>query len=336
MVKILNKQSLSQFFMYYTQNRKISNALASYITTTNKSKGPLTYQGFKDFYKEQYPNHASFLQQKSPRQKKIKSIIQQQLASPQVKKLQSPLSEIRTAELTTSHQTGYSSLFPVFLFLDNDKKKFLGAKQAGIQQLHIEDNEPHSFFQEGDRSEFSYAKNYSIHQKVTVPNSVGERKEENTSNGITNHHIDKVKKWCEDYEHRKKIVFIDWDRTITVVEGFIANLSLNNFRDELLFVIGGKARLKQMQEFFKYLRKHDVDVFIVTNNGFCTKGSGLDDPNEVKYQQYFVSMVKILDPDIQEDNILCTRYTQPTSKQSNKIVYLKHSGKLEWYKPMTI
>lgn len=81
---------------------------------------------------------------------------------------------------------------------------------------------------------------------------------------------------------KKRALFLDWDRTITVFEGFAVlhvpgkkqsfTEVFPNVRMEdcLLYLCGGRERLAMLRLMFTMARAENVDIYIVTNNSACS------------------------------------------------------------------
>jgi len=110
-------------------------------------------------------------------------------------------------------------------------------------------------------------------------------------------------------DDRKYVVF-DWDRTLTVVEGYISISNINkdffpniditsdtflqSFReDTLLYLFGGEARLTMIRDKIKSLRDRGITLCILTNNTGCATDE-------------FKQLVRQLDPGFTDDHIICS------------------------------
>jgi hypothetical protein len=90
-----------------------------------------------------------------------------------------------------------------------------------------------------------------------------------------------IKTWIDKRENpNKNIILIDWDRTTTVVEGFIefpyerfaaySKLSKGDFyNDYLRYLCGGDERLDKIREILDYAGEKGIDIGILTNNTAC-------------------------------------------------------------------
>ena len=89
----------------------------------------------------------------------------------------------------------------------------------------------------------------------------------------------------------KPIVLFDWDKTITVLDGFMLDVkpftySSNeiDINDVMEYICGGYNRLMFIKHIFKCIREKG-EIFIVTNNNIAEKNKG-----------EFVKLIRVLDP----------------------------------------
>lgn len=141
------------------------------------------------------------------------------------------------------------------------------------------------------------------------------------SNGITGEQVDDLLRWCRDHRSDPKIVFFDWDRTLTVLEGMVPlknhpqidpPLDDHVVQSYLHYVFGGKKRFLKLKRLFEFLHRMRVHVFLLTNNR-----ASLDTP------EAFLETVRFLDPLMTEDHVYCSAATAGTAQKSNKAVLLQ-------------
>ena len=106
--------------------------------------------------------------------------------------------------------------------------------------------------------------------------------------GIQEAELALFKKWNKETKHSKKrAALFDWDRTITVMEGLLpandpATMSKlreekeslkeipdTNLQDMLVYLLGGKDRLKMLRKLFRKCFKDHIQIIIITNSGSC-------------------------------------------------------------------
>lgn len=150
-------------------------------------------------------------------------------------------------------------------------------------------------------------------------------------NGITDTQIKDLMKWCKDFRSETKIVFFDWDRTISVVEGMVAlkenpfikpELSDNQIKEYIIYILGGIKRFEKIKKLFEFLHKMQVHVYILTAN-----------QAPIRYPESFKSMIEIIDPYLPQENIYCSArtITFPFQAKSKKTKQLQLKKSL-WYK----
>lgn len=111
--------------------------------------------------------------------------------------------------------------------------------------------------------------------------------------GIQPREVRYVKEWVETHKNKRLAVFIDYDRTITTIEGgyLLApsfqelierfhDLELGKYdlKEHLLgltiegfveYYVGGPKRMKMLQDMFDFLYQNDVKCILLTNNTAC-------------------------------------------------------------------
>ena len=105
------------------------------------------------------------------------------------------------------------------------------------------------------------------------------------SSGIKEEHMEQAFEWLNaewTKSDGKKAILIDFDRTLTVIEGFSADDYPNTltFKERfphpgltaegyMNYLVGGNKRLHLVQAFFDILYTQYIDIFILTNNQAC-------------------------------------------------------------------
>jgi len=104
-----------------------------------------------------------------------------------------------------------------------------------------------------------------------------------------------------------KYLFLDWDRTISVIEGFICpyypdlfiNHDIDNYNDILEYIVGGEERVNLFKLMYNTLINNNTKVFILTNN-----------PNASKYDKgnrpEFLQLIRIMFPDFPNEHLICS------------------------------
>ena len=121
---------------------------------------------------------------------------------------------------------------------------------------------------------------------------------------------------------------MDWDRTISVSEGISMlekkrppRIRGNNIEKYTKFKLGGSERYQYMKDFFRDMHKNGVEIFILTNNGYCQKDNPI--PQEQYLFELYLKIIQCVDPMIDRDHVLCSGDTPPKGPLSNKMNFLK-------------
>jgi hypothetical protein len=110
------------------------------------------------------------------------------------------------------------------------------------------------------------------------------------ASGIQESHLALIEKWINETAGvSPRVMLFDWDRTITIIEGVYAKpngmAELHEYmvargydmsdlpaiyqEDALLYLCGGKDRLRMLREIMKACVQLDIDIIFLTNNGAC-------------------------------------------------------------------
>ncbi len=136
-----------------------------------------------------------------------------------------------------------------------------------------------------------YKKMYNYHNNFINNSYINYNLTETStpSNAFTLKHGIDLLEWVNNTKN--PIVLFDWDKTVTVCDGFMINdspftyNSVNiNINDVMEYLCGGHSRLKFIQYIFKKIREKG-EIFIVTNNGAV-------DLNKSE----FIKLIRVLDP----------------------------------------
>jgi hypothetical protein len=100
------------------------------------------------------------------------------------------------------------------------------------------------------------------------------------SSGIKEEHIEQALNWAEG--DGKKAILIDFDRTLSVIEGFSSDHYPNTFTFKqrypqpeitaegyINYLVGGTVRLYKLRAMLTLLYAQGIDIFILTNNPGC-------------------------------------------------------------------
>jgi hypothetical protein len=205
------------------------------------------------------------------------------------------------------------------LFLDNDHEHILDLQKniTPLKTIEVDEIKPNPFAT-GLSPKISYIDHFvkKNNKYANLSNQVGEEPY-TPSNGITKDNIKSIDKWLLHSANVKiKIVLFDWDRTISVVEGFFPHPKLTEFlEDTMEYLLGGKERIQMLQLLFQKLVGKKVHVFVVTNN-----------PAAFTARPLFLKMIKYVDPDFVDKNLICS-----AEEKSKSIALMKSSAFTELY-----
>lgn len=111
--------------------------------------------------------------------------------------------------------------------------------------------------------------------------------------GIQETHMEAGRGWLAETAGKRRAALFDWDRTITVFEGYISTKDAHMYiewgiinglftrdqylEDMLVYLCGGTARINALRLFIAALANAGVDIYVLTNNTGC----GNDHYNEM-------------------------------------------------------
>jgi len=225
---------------------------------------------------------------------------------------------------------------PVVLFLDNDTEMFLGANKLGIQTLGISEEIPNPLLRGKPFTQELYATQYGKRYNKQFDIEFQRDEKILPTTGIRKNDIAYVKEWVKEHPQRRKVLLLDWDRTISVKEGMSflerkkPRVRSRNIEKYTMFVMGGPERFKYMKDFFSDMHKSNVEIFILTNNGYCTKDTkDEEDPYEKVLFEIYLQIIQCVDPQIDRDHVLCSATTPQSFTFSKKMQYVrKNKGDL--------
>jgi hypothetical protein len=117
-------------------------------------------------------------------------------------------------------------------------------------------------------------------------------------------------------------VFFDWDKTLTVLEGFlILSKDKSKFQKYICahaeYLFGGKARMERIRRMFSFLQKNGVQVYILTNNPTVYK---------INERPYFVALIQCVYPTFDEKTQLIGSYYSSSKKQALRFFWSPIQG----------
>ena len=122
--------------------------------------------------------------------------------------------------------------------------------------------------------------------------------------GIQKRHTDALEAWVKTTaEYPRRAAIFDWDRTLTMFEGFSLDFYEGlTYETVLRYLLGGDVRYQAIRKMFQTLHALNIQIIILTNNGAC--GS----PDNEDYRLFFQEMTNDLLYTI-PFTLICSRYT---------------------------
>jgi hypothetical protein len=129
------------------------------------------------------------------------------------------------------------------------------------------------------------------------------------SKGMTDQHIEEIHLWLGEGEDKSDYqLLLDWDRTITVVEGIripsrpaTYEQAKTNIDDVVDYLMGGKERLEKFRDFFAMLKSKHVRVTIITNSPAAS--NTIKGGNRVEFLRLIRSFI---DPEFPDEELICS------------------------------
>lgn len=151
--------------------------------------------------------------------------------------------------------------------------------------------------------------------------------------GITNRQISDLMFWSLVYKKEQKIIFFDWDRTISVLEGFFTinaarfnRIGLDGNAMMLAYtkyILGGNTRFEKIRRLFAYLHSMQVDIYILTNNSSLINKSDPDKSPNLLNIQKLLEIIHFIDPLFNPQNLIVGASFDAQIQKSNKVVALQ-------------
>ena len=145
--------------------------------------------------------------------------------------------------------------------------------------------------------------------------------------GITQEHIDLfvtpfiAKASDEKYKDKQKIAIFDFDRTLTIMEGFLSppdesyTEMFEKFKpnDVALFLFGGPVRINMLKQMHTSLKDANFQVLVLTNNTTCSNIAG---------KPFFISIIEKIFEGFTDKELICSESGNglPKSKAFNNFL----------------
>ena len=188
-------------------------------------------------------------------------------------------------------------------FYDNEKFNFIGFSPKKMECILINNHKENILIRKKKYYYklyyHEYIKKYPFdHEfiRLSIYHNYIIYNEKPPNKGIEKKHIDELNHWVVENKKKEKYIFFDWDRTITVTEGFsyFYNISKKQLNEYLYYLVGGKERFLDLQSLFSFLQKNKVNIYILTNNPTSTG----------KYRPYFIKLIRLFFPKMKAKNLL--------------------------------
>jgi len=204
----------------------------------------------------------------------------------------------------------------VFRFYDN-QQDMINQFQAGLKRVEsiLVDNNDNKFILNG-KSPHEYNNNFL--EKYPDNTYAKYLKEIGCTNslsriGFSKKDVEDIKRWCKNKKDDNKTVLFDWDGTLSVIEGIYLAQNIRQYGrlydkiirdvDIAIYCCGGITRFCMLRKMFTYLRRHNVAVYILTNNPVASVNLGTNQ-EYAYFRIHFYRVVKEIIPNISINNIL--------------------------------
>ncbi len=170
------------------------------------------------------------------------------------------------------------------LFLDNDftQIRLVRASLPRIETIHIPESEvprPQSLSEIQRQLESLSGQSFTTNRYIERAFRIRQKPQHlyDPVSGIQESHIAHVDSWIQrTYGSPHRALLIDWDRTLTMFEGYIGDDEggiignrIEYYEDLLMFLLGGASRLSAIRAMLRRAHDAHIDIYIVTNNGGC-------------------------------------------------------------------
>ena len=178
--------------------------------------------------------------------------------------------------------------FGAAIFFDNDLRRIAEVREfcENIRLVSINEmKELHAYpFSDGILEDYIDTLDYNVYLEAIQHLGVVSDMLDPLS-GIEDEHIATFDAWLEETKAvPNRVALFDWDRTITVIEGFFPEnladivkwrndneVTLKDWReDTLIYLCGGNERLAKLRAMFVRGHAAGVKNIVLTNNGLCT------------------------------------------------------------------
>ena len=166
---------------------------------------------------------------------------------------------VDNSEFNFENSELYPNIIPIQLYETENEDEVIGEKHL-CNYINLLINEE-------SKKDIKYIKNLNCLKKckLFMEDAI------DYNSGMTISHIKNIIKLIkESNEYNVKFIVLDFDRTITKVEGlhYYKNLKRENLSDLdiIKYYLGGINRIHALHNLFNFLHSKNIDLFILTNN----------------------------------------------------------------------
>lgn len=175
------------------------------------------------------------------------------------------------------------------VFYDDDPTNIVEVSKLNIKSILIKNELVSLEYKE----KYNYYKNFANNSYYDHFKATG-----TPTDGFNKMHGEHLIAWCNKIT--TPIVLFDWDRTITLFDGFVLEnhpftYSSKGIRikDVMEYICGGYTRLTFLSQVFSDIRKRNGEIFIITNN-----------PASVHNNEEFIKLIRSIDPHFKKKCLL--------------------------------
>jgi hypothetical protein len=214
--------------------------------------------------------------------------------------------------------------FEAAIFFDNDEMHITAVSQCpGIECIKVASTDDGAGGCPPAFPPAKYRQKLSTAGKVVFDIMSTKANEEmyDPISGMQNGEFTRLSAWIEDTGHiAPRAALFDFDRTLTVMEGFDSNLFLMpgvTYAGYMNYLCGGTTRLLHLRAMFTDLLAAGVTVFVITNNSSCSVPP-----------QHLSRLLGVL-CNVHNITLICSRTDVPEDRPVAKLIALFADGRFE-------
>ncbi len=215
------------------------------------------------------------------------------------------------------HDVKLDSSTPISYFFDNDPDNFLDQNLCPeVKPVLIKDSQPIQYGEDGELEiyvtpatydQYCHTLNRNAQHYCLTMKNLDEAYGYDPDSGITSQQIEQFKQKVELGKPPIKSFIFDWDRTLTVFEGVYAikptvkemlaldsvSLSYIKVSDVASYYFGGETRVHQLQQLWKTLTDHGVEIWVLSSN-----------PAIGEYPQFFLDLLDSINLPVDKSRLI--------------------------------